>query len=114
MIGDKDNKTLYSDLSTGNSSEERPGWPPFSELFAYSHTHTHIHTHTHTHTQSKDGPNCKTLIGAVDYAWLFTYAVFLVCRLVKKIHKYTKLMYDSSVHITQRHVYVDGSADIDA
>ena len=27
-----------------------------------------------------DGSECKTLIGAVDYAWLFTYAVFLVAR----------------------------------
>ena len=27
-----------------------------------------------------DDEDCKTLIGAVDYAWLFTYAVFLVGR----------------------------------
>lgn len=27
-----------------------------------------------------DGPRCKTLIGAVDYSWLFTYAVFLFIR----------------------------------
>ena len=27
-----------------------------------------------------DGPRCKTLIGAVDYSWLFTYAIFLIAR----------------------------------
>ena len=27
-----------------------------------------------------DGTYCKTVIGAVDYAWLFTYAVFMVAR----------------------------------
>ena len=27
-----------------------------------------------------DGTYCKTVIGAVDYAWLFTYAVFMVGR----------------------------------
>lgn len=27
-----------------------------------------------------DGRHCKTLIGAVDYSWLFTYAIFLFVR----------------------------------
>lgn len=29
-----------------------------------------------------DGTRCKTIIGAVDYAWLFTYAIFMVGRSV--------------------------------
>ena len=27
-----------------------------------------------------DGPDCKTMIGAVDYSWLFTYAVSMFAR----------------------------------
>ncbi|XP_019857466.1 PREDICTED: glucose-6-phosphate exchanger SLC37A2-like [Amphimedon queenslandica] len=27
-----------------------------------------------------NGSYCKTVIGAVDYAWLFTYAVFMIAR----------------------------------
>ena len=30
-----------------------------------------------------DGRNCKTMIGAVDYFWLFTYVVFMIGRYIK-------------------------------
>ena len=29
-----------------------------------------------------DGPDCKTMIGAVDYSWLFTYALFMFVRYI--------------------------------
>ena len=43
---------------------------PLSKSMLHSH---HIYIFT-------DGRHCKTLIGAVDYSWLFTYAIFLFVR----------------------------------
>jgi hypothetical protein len=49
LFEDDENKTLSYHTNSSNA----PGWPPFN------------------------GNHCKTLIGAVDYSWLFTYAIFL-------------------------------------
>uniref|UniRef100_A0A1X7UQD1 Major facilitator superfamily (MFS) profile domain-containing protein n=1 Tax=Amphimedon queenslandica TaxID=400682 RepID=A0A1X7UQD1_AMPQE len=46
---------LSNNSNAGNEScEYIDGWPPFN------------------------GSYCKTVIGAVDYAWLFTYAIFMI------------------------------------
>ncbi|CAI8026915.1 Glucose-6-phosphate exchanger SLC37A2, partial [Geodia barretti] len=52
--GTDDNSSYATNVSNlSDLSSASGGWPPFN------------------------GPHCKTLIGAVDYSWLFTYAVFL-------------------------------------
>ena len=33
-----------------------------------------------TNDVSADGENCKTVIGYVNYAWLFPYAIFMIGR----------------------------------
>ena len=50
------------------------GWPPFSKYILY------MYIYYDCVTSLIDGTYCKTIIGAIDYAWLFTYAVFMVGR----------------------------------
>ena len=48
-----------------------------------------IHTNMHMHTQScifTDSSNGKTLLGTLDYAWLFSYALAMFFRWVLKWH----------------------------
>ena len=42
-------------------------------------------TYNYCYCDDADGSHCKTLIGAVDYSWLFTYALFMIIRLDLKV-----------------------------
>ena len=53
------------------------GWPPFSKYILCMYIN---YIDYDCFALLIDGTYCKTVIGAVDYAWLFTYAVFMVGR----------------------------------
>ena len=81
--GGRENESDFQDFlflsNNSNSSNESceyiDGWPPFSKQAKLI-----MITACFIANYCIDGTYCKTVIGAVDYAWLFTYAIFMVGR----------------------------------